>query len=185
MPQHGRVASGDPSSRETDDYRRLHPLSESERVISLPWRRPAATPCDAHPDRRLQPPQPNTSRPPTAPRGASRYGRRPPARATPPGTRLRIGPIPSRCWRSRPRSECPSSCRSATDGWLLRRLPSIGVRRMSWPRTWPVRRRPACGFSFAAMRIWPTSAPSPRRSASCSSTSTTSTRPFPARGNGT
>ena len=26
---------------------------ESERVVSLPWQRPAATPCDGHPDRRL------------------------------------------------------------------------------------------------------------------------------------
>jgi hypothetical protein len=50
--------------------------------------------------------------------------------------------------------------------------------------TGAARRRPACRCSFAAMRIWPISAPSPRRSGSCSSTSTTSTRRFPACGNG-
>ena len=38
---------------------------------------------------------------------------------------------------------------------------------------------------LSAMRTWPISARSPRRSGSCSSTSTTSTRPFPAHGNGT
>ena len=61
-------------------------------------------------------------------------------------------------------------------------LPRCGVRYGLGPSRFAA--EPACRCSFAAMRIWPISAPSPRRSGSCSSTSTTSTRRFPAREGG-
>ena len=88
------------------------------------------------------------------------------------------------CWARRSRG-CRSWCRSGTGGCWCRRSPSTGARRCRWRRTWPARPPRGCGCSCAGTRTCPISGRSPRRSGAWSSTSTTSTRPCPARSSGT
>ena len=88
------------------------------------------------------------------------------------------------CWGRRSRG-CRSWCRSGTGGCWCRRSRSTGGRRCRWRRTWPQRLPRGCGCSCAGTRTCPISARSPRRNGGWSSTSTTSTRPCPARSSGT
>ena len=88
------------------------------------------------------------------------------------------------CWGRRSRG-CRSWCRSGTGGCWCRRSRSTGGRRCRWRRTWPPRPPPGCGCSCAGTPTCRISARSPRRSATWSSTSTTSTRPCRARSSGT
>ena len=107
------------------------------------------------------------------------------ARATANGSPRTIDRTRSTCSRARRRIGSPSSCPCATAACWSPRSPSIGAPRRSWPPTWRRRRAPGSGCRRAGTLTSRTSAPMRRRTAAWSSTSTTSTRPCPARGSGT
>ncbi len=77
------------------------------------------------------------------------------------------------------------SFRCVTNAWRNRRSRSSAAARSCRRAISPRRRSAARSCNFAAIATSPTSAASPRPSATWSSTSTTSTRPFRDRGNGT
>ncbi len=145
-------------------------------VPSGRWRpehRPEETPAHAH-LRRGAP-----GRRPGAPQA------RPPLRPTPSGPPARTARTR---WRSSRRPTSAGSrrwCPSATAAWPPVRSPSTGERPTSWRPTWPPRPPAASGPRSAVTPTWPTSASTARRTDASSSTSTTSTRPCPARGSGT
>ena len=121
-----------------------------------------------------------------AARGEGGAGEGAPGRAIPAGPPPPTGRTRSACSRSRRRPGCPTSCRSGTAACSHRRSPSTGARRCLMaadlashaalgPRRPALRRR--APVELRRVRL--------PRAASCCSTSTTSTRPSPARSSGT
>ncbi len=116
--------------------------------------------------------------------GAGRSAGRSPASRTRSWTR-RTGATPCRSSAPRSRRACRSSYRCATSACSRRRSPSSVAAPPSWPVTSRPSRPPARPSSSVATRTCRTSASSAPRSGGWCSTSTTSTRPIPGRGNGT
>ena len=113
-------------------------------------------------------------------------GRRCPGTVMRCSTRRRAGPTRSGCWRSRRSRGCRSWCRSGTGRMLV--SPFTFYRGAALPMAGRPGRHARVGAAGAAVRG---RAPvqlrrrSPRRNGGWSSTSTTSTRPCPARSSGT